>query len=109
VILLAAARLPSGGPDWFGSPQHVVAGAALAFILVFVAERLGAPVWLALALAIALTSMAELLLELAEYVVARPGFATAYYDTLADMASSLVGAVLGGVVGAWISSATRRA
>jgi hypothetical protein len=109
VILLAAVRLPSGGPNWFGSPQHVVGGAALAFVFVFGAKRLGVPVWLALTLAIALTSTAELLLERAEYVAARPRFVTAYYDTLADMASSFVGAALGGVVGASISRARSRA
>ena len=109
VTSLAAIRLPSSGPNWLGSPQHVVAGAALALVIVLLAHRFGAPLWLAVALAIAITSTAELLLELAEYAVARPRFVTAYYDTLADMASSFVGAIIGAGLGAGIVRMRRRA
>ena len=108
MVVVADVRLPAGGPDWFGSPQHAVAGAVLAFVLVFVSVRLGAPLWLAVTLAIALTCTAELLLELAEYAAARQRFVTAYYDTLADMASSFVGAVFGGATGAVILHLRRR-
>jgi hypothetical protein len=54
-----------------------------------------------------MTSTAELLLELAEYAAARPRFVTAYYDTLADMANSFVGATLGASIG-WIAVRFRR-
>jgi hypothetical protein len=74
---------------------------------VLIADRLGSPVWLAALLAVALTSTAELLLELAEYLVARPRYLTAYYDTLADMGSSFVGAVLG-AAGGLLWAARRR-
>ena len=67
----------------------------MALTVGLVAQRARAPLWLVVILAIAVTGTAELLLELAEYVVARPRFVTAYYDTLADMASSFVGALVG--------------
>ena len=51
--------------------------------------------------AIGITATAELLVELVEYAVlyadeSPPG---AYYDTVADMAATLVGAVAGAAIG----------
>jgi hypothetical protein len=54
----AAVRLPAGGPNWLGSPQHVVAGAALAFVVFVVAQRFAAPWWIAALLAVTITSTA---------------------------------------------------
>jgi hypothetical protein len=52
---------------------------------------------LAFVLAVSLVSTAELVLELIEYplLYANHFHHSAYYDTLADMANSLVGAVVG--------------
>lgn len=90
------------GPDWFGSPQHVIVG-AVAAVVVFVAARsrwLALPEWLAFTLAVSLVCTAELVLELVEYPLLYAGHFhyDAYYDTLADMANSIVGAVAGAAV-----------
>ena len=90
----------AAGPNWFtGSPQHFVVG-AIAAVVVYVVARsrwLALPGWLAFVLAVALVSTAELVLELAEYplLYADHFHYSAYYDTLADMANSLVGAIVG--------------
>jgi hypothetical protein len=91
--------LASAGPNWLGSPQHFVVG-AIAAIGVYAAARsrwMRLPEWLAFVLAVTLVGTAELVLELIEYplLYANHFHYSAYYDTLADMANSLVGAFLG--------------
>ena len=95
------------GPNWLGSPQHFVVG-AIAAIAVFMAarsRRFDLPDWLAFVLAVSLVSTAELILELLEYPVlyADHFHRSAYYDTLADMANSIVGAVVGAGIAAIVS------
>ena len=97
----------SAGPNWLGSPQHLVVGAVAAAV-VFAAARskwIGLPEWVALLLAVSLVSTAELVLELIEYplLYANHFHHSAYYDTLADMANSVVGAIAGAVVAAGVS------
>jgi hypothetical protein len=89
-------------PNWLGSPQHVVGGVALALAVVVTARRLGVSVWLAVALGIGAASTAEILVELVEYplLYSDKFHYSAYYDTLADMASTLVGAIVGAGIGA---------
>jgi multisubunit Na+/H+ antiporter MnhE subunit len=94
----------SVGPDWLGSPQHFVVG-AIAAMVVFAAARsrwIRLPEWVAFVLAVSLVSTAEFVLELIEYplLYADQFPHSAYYETLADMASSIVGAIVGGVVAA---------
>jgi hypothetical protein len=89
----------AAGPNWLGSPQHFVVG-AIAAVVVYVVARsrwLALPEWLAFILAVALVSTAELVVELVEYplLYADHFHYGAYYDTLADMANSIVGAVVG--------------
>jgi hypothetical protein len=89
----------SAGPNWLGSPQHFVVG-AIAAMAVFAAVRskwIRLPEWVAFVFAISLVSTAELVLELVEYplLYADHFHHSAYYDTLADMANSLVGAIAG--------------
>ena len=89
----------AAGPNWFGSPQHFIVG-AIAAVVVFVVARsrwLALPEWLAFILAVSLVCTAEPVLELIEYplLYADHFHHSAYYDTLADMASSVVGAVVG--------------
>jgi hypothetical protein len=89
----------AAGPDWLGSPQHFVVGAIAAVVVFFVARSrwLALPEWLAFVLAVALVCTAELVVELVEYplLYGNHAHATAYYDTLADMANSIVGALVG--------------
>jgi hypothetical protein len=91
------------GPNWLGSPQHVIGGAGLALAVMVVARLFGLRGWLAFALAIGVTSTAEILIELVEYplLYSDKFHRSAYYDTLSDMASTLVGAVIGAVAGAY--------
>jgi uncharacterized membrane protein YjdF len=84
-------------PDWLGSPQHFVAGLVLAFAIALVAGRRGiGPYWLIAVLAVAVTMLAESAVELVEYPLLYSDrfHATAYYDTIADIASTLVGALV---------------
>jgi hypothetical protein len=91
--------LVQAGPHWLGSPQHVAVGALLAFIVCLVMQwrRLRLPGWAAFVIAVGVVSTAEIGLELLEYPLMYAGkfHYSAYYDTLADMASSLVGAFIG--------------
>jgi len=85
-------------PHWLGSPQHLVAGALLAFAATLFARR-HAPLLLAFAAGLTITMAAEALVELVEYPLvygdgAKP---TAYYDTIGDIGITLVGAVAGAV------------
>jgi hypothetical protein len=92
----------AAGPNWLGSPQHFVIGALEAVAVYFVARSrwLALPEWIAFVLAVSLVCTAELVLELVEYpwLYADHFHHSAYYDTLADMANSLAGALVGAVV-----------
>ena len=66
----------TAGPNWLGSPQHVVVGAILALIVYGVMR------WR----------------PVRPLLYADKFHYSAYYDTLADMASSVVGALVGAAV-----------
>lgn len=87
------------GPNWLGSPQHFVVSAVLAAALYAAARsrRFGLSELLGFVLAVCVVCTAELVWELVEYGVRYSGHFhySAYYDTLADMANSAVGAVVG--------------
>jgi hypothetical protein len=87
-------------PDWTGSYHHVAAGAALSLGTYLVARK-RMPVGWAAALSLVVTMAAEAMVELVEYPLLFRGDAIAqnYYDTLADIGSSLAGAVVGAVLG----------
>jgi hypothetical protein len=91
----------SAGPNWLGSPQHFVVGAITAVAVYAAARsrRIRLSEWVAFVVAVSLVSTAELVLELIEYplLYANHFHHSAYYDTLADMANSLVGAIVGAV------------
>ncbi len=84
-------------PDWLGSPQHFVGGA-------FAAVRrdrrrraaLGVrgPLLLLAVLGLGVAMTAEAVVEIVEYAF-RIAHATAYYDTIADLAATLAGALVG--------------
>jgi hypothetical protein len=89
----------AGGPNWLGSPQHVVVGAILAFLVYLAARsrRFRLPEWAAFVLAVGVVSAAEIVWEIGEYEVRYAGHFhySAYYDTLADLAASLAGGLIG--------------
>lgn len=84
-------------PDWLGSPQHIVAGLVLAFLAMRVGRRWIEPVGVRVVFAAGVTALGEVIVELAEWRLfyfdyIRP---SGYYDTVADLGTSLVGAALG--------------
>lgn len=90
-------------PDWTGSPQHFVAGLILAGVIALGLRRIvGWRIWQVALTALLVTMGAEALVELIEYplLYADRFHATAYYDTVADIADTLAGATLGAVLGA---------
>ena len=94
--------LATSGPNWLGSPQHVVVGRILGF-LVYLAtrsRRLRLPEWAAFAVAVGVVSAAEIVWEIVEYEVRYAGHFhySAYYDTLSDLASSLAGGIIGAAI-----------
>ncbi|HKD95102.1 MAG TPA: hypothetical protein VKB43_10395 [Gaiellaceae bacterium] len=97
--------LAESGPNWLGSPQHVVVGAMLAFVVCLAARRLRLPEWAACVVAVGLVSAAEIVWEIVEYEVRYAGHFhySAYYDTLADLASSLVGGIIGAALGVLVA------
>ncbi len=105
--------LVAPGPDWLGSPQHFAAGAILALAIVLLATRFGSRWWLAAIVAVGVTSAAEIALKLAEYLYVDLTNGTisqgAYYDSLVDNTTTLVGALVGAAVGvAAVEYRTRR-
>ena len=84
-------------PDWLGNPQHVVAGALLAFVVAQAARAWIGPWWARAAVAVGAVATAEIVVELVEYLLLYRDDATVeeYYDTLADLASSVLGGVAG--------------
>lgn len=94
-------------PNWLGSPQHLVAGAALSLTVGLIVSRRLRLGWLrTMAAAVTATMAAEALVELAEYPLLYGDGAsrTAYYDTVADIGLTLVGALVGGVVAIIVSA-----
>jgi hypothetical protein len=88
-------------PDWLGSPQHVVGGVVLAALCVPASRWLGVRGALAMViLAVGVTMTAETLIEIAEYAIlySTPTISS-YFDTIADLTSTLVGALLGAAAG----------
>lgn len=100
--------MPAMQPDWLGSPQHVVGGAVVAVAAVVLAGRAGVrDRWVLIALAVGAASTAEILVEIAEHFFRR-AYATAYYDTIADLAATLAGGVVGACAAVFVGVRRRR-
>jgi hypothetical protein len=97
-------------PDWVGSPQHFVGGFILSLVVALIARRWVTQWWLVAALAIGATATAELLIELVEYplLYSDDPHVSAYYDTLADLADTLVGGIVGTAAALMVSRASAR-
>ena len=92
-------------PDWLGSPQHLVGGGAVAAGITLASLRLGIRPWICLALGVGTALVAEAVVEVLEYWLFNADLgvrsaADTYYDTVADLASTLVGAIAGGLLAA---------
>ena len=77
-------------PDWFGGPQHLVAGAVLAAATVWWLRRWVHQPWLLAVVALGTTAVAEIGVELVEYplLYADEFHASAYYDTFEQRAAA---------------------
>jgi uncharacterized membrane protein YjdF len=89
-------------PDWLGNPHHFVAGFLLAAVVIWLSPRI--PItnaWTAAIFAVGIVMLGEALVELIEYPSKYSGDPnpTAYFDTISDLANSLVGAFAGSAVG----------
>lgn len=96
-------------PDWLGNPQHFVAGLLLVVVVcVYTGSRVDAPPLVVAAISMLITMGAEGLVELAEYflILADAVTAHAYADTVADLAATLAGAILGAT--GWLVVQARR-
>ncbi len=87
--------------DWLGSPQHLVGGAVLGLAVVLAAARRVRPAWVLAVLAVGVVAIAEIAVEVVEYplLYADAVTRTAYLDTVVDLATTLVGGVLGVAAG----------
>ncbi len=87
-------------PDWFGSPQHFVAGIVLAGVVALAVRSWLKKPWLLYVFAVGVTAVAEIAVEVVEYPLLYGGEidAQAYYDTIADLAITMVGALVGAAV-----------
>ena len=86
--------------DWFDDVAHVVNWALLSAALAVLLPR-SLPAWVRVLLCLGLGSTAALFWELSEYYTFIRGgteLATAYTDTLGDMAGGTLGALLAGLV-----------
>jgi uncharacterized membrane protein YjdF len=97
-------------PDWLGSPQHFVAGVVLAFVAAWVGRRWISNRAVLFVFAVSVTALGEIAVELVEYPLMYAGkfHYSAYYDTLADLADTMAGAVLGAALGVIDFSSVRR-
>ena len=97
-------------PDWLGSPQHALGAALLAGVVAWFAPTLlQSSYWVSVLVAVGVAMTAEVAVEVAEYPLryADDPNLTAYYDTVADLTSSLVGGLVGAVLVAAISHRRR--
>lgn len=87
--------------DWLGSPQHLVGRAVLGLAVVLAAARRVRPAWVLAVLAVGVVAIAEIAVEVVEYplLYADAVSQTAYLDTDVDLATTLVGGVLGVAAG----------
>jgi hypothetical protein len=91
--------------DWLGSPQHFVGGGAVAAGVMLASVRLGVRPWICLTLGVGTALVAEAVVEVLEYWLFNADLgvrsaAETYYDTIADLANTLVGAITGGLLAA---------
>ena len=97
-------------PDWLGSPQHFVAGLFLTMGVMRFGRSRVTSTWLLCVFAFAATGAAELVVELTEYplLYADHFHRSAYYDTLADMADTMAGGLVGAALALLVLRGTGR-
>lgn len=97
-------------PEWSANIHHVVGGALLAGLLTVILRDRIRGWWLLVACAVGLTMIAEAINELAEWRLIRgaDAEASAYYDLVADLGTTPLGALLGAAMALWLMQWRRR-
>jgi hypothetical protein len=95
-------------PHWSASLHHLVAGLLLAGAITLVLRR-WTPAWVAVALGISVASMAEGVIEVLEwrFLYRHATSVSAYFDTVADLAMTILGAVVGGILAGIVMAVAR--
>lgn len=92
---------------WFDDAAHAVTWMLLVLGVGQLLLRLRLPPWITAALCIGFGSVTHVLWEILEYLImisGRTGLHLTYGDTVGDLAASLSGTVLAGLVTAWFAS-----
>jgi hypothetical protein len=92
---------------WFDDAAHAVTWMLLVFAVGALFLRLRLAPWITAALCIGFGSVTHVLWEILEYLImmsGRTGLHLTYGDTVGDLAASLSGSVLAGLVTGWIAA-----
>lgn len=96
---------------WFDDVAHTVTFLLLVLAVGSLILRLGLEPWIAACLTIGFGAVSHILWEIIEFVamwIGSPGLQLTYEDTIGDLAMSLGGTVIAGLVTGWRAEAHRR-
>ena len=97
---------------WFDDVAHAVTWMFLVLAIGSLILRLGLEPWITTALSIGFGAVSHILWEIIEFVamwVGSPGLQLTYEDTIGDLALSLCGTVIAGLVTGWRAESARSA
>jgi hypothetical protein len=95
---------------WFDDVAHTVTFLLLVLAMGFLILRLGLEPWIAACLTIGFGAVAHILWEIIEFLamwIGSPGLQLTYEDTIGDLAMSLGGTVIAGLVTGWRAESLR--
>lgn len=95
---------------WFDDAAHAVTWMLLVLAVGSLILRLGLEPWMATALSIGFGAVSHILWEIIEFVAMRvgsPGLQLTYEDTIGDLALSLCGSVIAGLITGWRAESAR--
>jgi hypothetical protein len=95
---------------WFDDAAHAVTWMFLVLAVGSLILRVGLEPWIAACLAIGFGSVSHILWEIIEFVamwIGSPGLQLTYGDTIGDLALSLCGTVIAGLVTGWRAARAR--
>ena len=95
---------------WFDDAAHAITWMLLVLAIGSLILRLGLAPWIAACLAIGFGAVSHILWEIIEFVamwIGSPGLQLTYEDTIGDLALSLCGTVIAGLVTGWRADRAR--
>lgn len=96
---------------WFDDAAHASTWMLLVLAVGTLILRLGLEPWIAASLSIGFGAVTHIFWEIVEFVtmwIGSPGLQLTYEDTIGDLALSLCGSVIGGLLTGWRAESTRR-